>query len=145
MTELNALRTFLEKSSLSNSVELPLVHSTSAYAAKKIIFSEMLKPQPCNVFKGEDLTYLFYGRPSYKKFTDNQISKYWELPAVFIIDYAQVEHDRVFPFDSGAFEGKRYPSFINMMDLKDFEVSATKDAPKRLVAAFSSMRVVISG
>lgn len=115
---------------------MPAVHSTSAYSAKKIIKGGLIKPQACDVYDQEDLTYLFYGRPSYKKIGESQLAKYWELPALFVMDYETIDCKRILPFDSGAFSGKRYPEFINMMDINDFEVTSTLSAPQRLISSF---------
>lgn len=36
---------------------LPLVHSTDAFALRTILEDGTVRPQPCNVFQGEALTY----------------------------------------------------------------------------------------
>lgn len=131
-----ALARFLAKNSIASSVSMPAVHTTKAYHAKKIIQGGLIKPQPCDVFKDDTLTYLFYGRPSYKRIGESQIAKYWELPSLFVMDYDTITAKRVYPFDTGAFANKRYPEFINMMDLEDFEVTSSLTAPQRLVASF---------
>jgi len=73
----NALTRFLTKNTIQRSAEMPVFHTTSAYSAKRIILDGTIDPSRCSVFKGDDLTYLFYGRPSYKKTGESQISKYW--------------------------------------------------------------------
>jgi len=123
-----ALSNFLMKNSIGTTGAMPVIHTTNAYAGKKIIQGDLIKPSRCDVF-GEDLTYLFYGRPSYKKTGDAQIAHYWELPALFVMDYDKIAYKRIFPFDTGAFEGERYPSFINMMPLEEFEVTGALEAP----------------
>ena len=40
------------------------------------------------------------------------------------------------PFDSGAFASKRYPNYINMMDLNDFETGSDPEAPHKLIGTF---------
>ena len=43
----------------------------------------------------------------------------------------------MFPFDSGAFAAKRYPSFANMMDRSEFELDPSdKEAPHKLIGTF---------
>jgi hypothetical protein len=113
---------------------MPVIHTTSAYAAKQIIKGDLIRPRPCDTFKGEELTYLFYGRPSYKKIGDSQIAQYWELPSLFVMDYDAIDLKRIYPFDTGAF-GK-FPNFISMMPLEEFELAASLGAPQRLVSAF---------
>ena len=112
------------------------MHTTSAYRSKGILRAGALEPQPCDVFKGENLTYFFYGRPSYKRESKNQISKYWELPVVFIMNYSSVKIRRIYPFDTGAFLRNYYPDFIGMTPLQEFELDSTIDAPQRLVGSF---------
>jgi hypothetical protein len=131
-----ALAKFLSKNSISSSLSMPAVHTTSAYTAKRIIKGGLIKPQPCDTFKDEDLTYLFYGRPSYKRTGESQLAKYWELPSLFVMDYDAISTKRIFPFDTGAFVAKRYPEFIGMMDIGEFEVTSSLTAPQRLVASF---------
>jgi len=131
-----ALAKFLSKNSISSSLSMPAVHTTSAYSAKRIIKGGLIKPTPCDTFEGEDLTYLFYGRPSYKRIGESQLAKYWELPSLFVLDYDAISTKRVFPFDTGAFASKRYPDFIGMMDINEFEVTSALTAPQRLVASF---------
>lgn len=114
---------------------MPAVHTTSAYAGKKIIQGDLIRPQHCEIFD-ESLTYLFYGRPSYKKIGESQVAHYWELPALFVMDYETIDVKRIFPFDTGAFKRKKYPSFINMMPMDEFEVTNALSAPQRLVSAF---------
>jgi hypothetical protein len=130
-----ALARFLGKNSIPNSATMPLVHTTTAYRAKKVIQNGFLDPQNCDVFN-EELLYLFYGRPAYKKHSSSQISKYWELPTVFILDYDVVKKGRIYPFDTGAFMNRRYPDFFNMMDLDDYDVGHVFQAPQRIVGSF---------
>jgi hypothetical protein len=40
------------------------------------------------------------------------------------------------PFDSGAFHGKLYPSYINSFELAHFETNAAADAAPRIIGAF---------
>lgn len=133
---IGALARFLNKNSVGSSLALPALHSTSAYQAKQIIKGGLINPQPCPVYKGEDLTYLFYGRPSYKKLGESQLAKYWELPSIFVMEYQTIDIKRVFPFDTGAFIQNRYPNFISMMDISEFEATNSLSAPQRLVGSF---------
>jgi hypothetical protein len=129
-----ALTAFLSKNTVGASPTMPAIHTTSAYNAKHIIHGSLIKPQPCDTFKGEELTYLFYGRPSYKKIGESQIAQYWELPSLFVMDYDLISAKRIYPFDTGAFQN--YPNFISMMPMHEFEVTGTLNAPQRLVGAF---------
>ncbi len=133
---MGALENFLARNSVGSSATMPAIHTTSAYNAKRIIKGNLLEPQQCPVFKNEALTYLFYGRPSYKYSTDTQISKYWELPSLFVYDYTRIKCKRIYPFDSGAHDRKLYPNFLNMMPLDEFELNGQINAPERIVGSF---------
>jgi hypothetical protein len=133
---MGALENFLARNSVGTSTTMPAIHTTNAYNAKRIIKGNLLSPQDCTVFKNDSLTYLFYGRPSYKYSSDSQVSKYWELPSLFIFDYTKIQCKRIFPFDSGAHNIGLYPNFLNMMPLEEFEVNGQINAPERIVGSF---------
>ena len=130
----SAIIEFLSKNSIPSSSHLPLVHTTPAYYLPKILKEKVIDPRPCDTFIGEDLAYFFYGRPAYKFGESQQDAKYWELPALVIIDYDQVSPKRTFPFDSGAF--KKYPNFISMMDRDEFDAATVIDAAPKIVGSF---------
>ncbi|RDV05916.1 hypothetical protein DXH95_00180 [Sphingorhabdus pulchriflava] len=136
MTFDNALSRFLSKNTVRKSAEMPVFHSTSAYSARRILFDNVINPQSCNVFQNEKLTYLFYGRPSYKRESRSQITKYWQLPAVFLFDYKVSRYKRIFPFDTGAFENGIYPEFFGMMPRNEYDTGSMPDSPSRLVSSF---------
>lgn len=115
---------------------MPIFHTTSAYNAKNIILNGVIDPRSCDVFRGEKISYFFYGRPSYKMQNKQQIAKYWQLPSVFIFDSDIVDMVRCYPFDTGAFEEKLYPEFFNFMPRDSYEVSEIIDGPQRLISAF---------
>ncbi len=132
----SALSRFLTKNTISGVLEMPVFHSTSAYAAKNIIFDGLIEPKQCNVFKDDELVYLFYGRPSYKTVSESQIAKYWQLPSVFIFDYDIAKFERTYPFDTGAFEAGIFPDFFSMMPREEYQVGGSLEAPSRLVSSF---------
>jgi hypothetical protein len=132
----NALERFLQKNTVGLSIDMPLFHTTRAYHAKKILKEGAIEPQNCQVFLGEKLSYLFYGRPSYKFSDDALIAKYWQLPTVFIFDSDVCNVERVFPFDTGAFENKMYPKFFGMMPRDEYELKGIADYPQKIVSAF---------
>lgn len=132
----NALERFLRKNTIGLSVDMPLFHTTRAYHAKKILRDRAIEPRNCQVFKNEKLSYLFYGRPSYKLNDDDAATKYWQLPTVFIFDADVCQVERLYPFDSGAFENKMYPSFFGMMPREEYELRGFADYPQKIVSAF---------
>src|ERR1700730_435093 len=135
---MSALLKFLQRNTVQAATpSLPYVHSTQAYHLKKIWRTETIEARPCEVFVNENLNYFFVGRPAYKRFHVTQQSEFWELPVCFIVNFASVtDVRRIFPFDSGAFKAKRFPEYINMMDIDEFEVSSDPGAPTKIVGAF---------
>jgi len=118
---------------------LPLVHSTDVYAFSDIVSGKSLSPSPCSVFDGEMLTYLFYGRPSYRpNINEEPTSLGHYLPIVIIFKPNWLsEIKRIFPFDSGAFSRGFYKHFIHkMMSLEDFELDTDPETPGRVVSQF---------
>lgn len=127
---------FIARNSVMPSIAMPLVHTTAAYFVDEIRQSDALTPQKCDVF-GTPLTYFFVGRPAYKVRESDGEAEVWELPCCFIFEYDVVPSPkRVFPFDSGAFAKGRMPSYVKMMEMEDFEVSATPQAPLKIVGAY---------
>ena len=131
------LRDFLNRNQITKSNPLPLVHTTESYYLKKILKTGHIEARPCNVFAGEKLSYFFVGRAAYKREL-HQEAEYWELPTCIVRNFTTNGVTRVFPFDSGAFNAKRYPHSINMMDLNDFETAADLEAPQKLIGTFFS-------
>lgn len=110
------------------------MHSTAAYLAKKIIATGEIEPRPCDIFVGENLAYFFVGRAAYKKLGDE--APYWELPSSFVFEFTSKGARRVFPFDSGAFARKQYPSYVSMMEMSDYELSSDPAATEKLIGTF---------
>ncbi len=136
---MNALQRFLQKNQIVPTDPLPLVHTTEAYNLKRIVGTNQIEVRPCDVFAGEKLSYFFVGRAAYKKPTREE-AEYWELPACLVVSFFIKGVRRIFPFDSGAFAGRRYPHFINMMDLNDFQVGDDLTAPHKLIGTFFPSR-----
>jgi hypothetical protein len=132
---MSALQKFLQRNQITKARPLPLVHTTESYYLKKIIETGRIKVQPCNVFAGESLSYFFVGRSAYKRDL-LQEAEYWELPTCLVFNFFIDGAKRIFPFDSGAFAAKRYPKYINMMDLHDFETRKDLEAPHKLIGTF---------
>lgn len=131
---MSVLSEFLKRNQISSAQPLPMVHTTESYFLKKIIASGRIEARPCNVFRGENLSYFFVGRAAYKREL-NQEAEYWELPSCVVFEY-DGSAKRIFPFDSGAFKGRRYPNFLNMMDLSDFDAGPEPSAPQKIMGTF---------
>lgn len=130
---------FLAKNTIIPSNTLPLIHSTPAYHLRSIANSDTIIPQPCDVFTPDDLTYFFVGRPAYKHHAGPGETPAWELPCCFIFEYTSISpFKRVFPFDSGALYNKKYPSYISLMDMSEFNSASIVDSPSRIIGAYFS-------
>lgn len=132
---MSALQRFLQRNQITKARPLPLVHTTDSYYLKKIVETGTVKAQRCNVFRGENLSYFFVGRAAYKRDLQQE-AEYWELPTCLVFSFFIDGVKRIFPFDSGAFNSKRYPNFVNMMDLNEFVVQDDKEAPHKLIGTF---------
>ncbi|MGH7047383.1 MAG: hypothetical protein ACREE2_13465 [Stellaceae bacterium] len=135
---MSALAKFLERNSAKLGKPLPLVHTTRAYFLKQILDRKKIDVIPCDVFN-EPLAYFFVGRPAYKWETAGEAAE-WELPVCFVFEYDVADAKRIFPFDTGAFKSK-YPPYISMMDLDEFELSAVSHGPERLIGTFFASRL----
>lgn len=115
--------------------QLGLTHVTDCARLAGLVASRKLEPRQCSVF-GEPLTYLFYGRPAYRRA--------WNDGATSNLDYARIclilkdevasKAHRILPFDSGGY--KRYSgAFHDSIALADFEILPT-DHPLKAIGAF---------
>jgi hypothetical protein len=135
MPRKTVFQSFLQKNSIDPRNYLPLVHSTDAYLLKRSLIEKKLSTRPCDTFTGESLLYFFVGRPAYKKETPEEAA-YWELPSCILFDFDVKEAKRIYPFDTGAFSRKLYPSYINMMNVDDFLITPSSENVKRAIGAF---------
>lgn len=113
-----------------------LMHSTAVGRGAQIIVQGELRTRPC-VEYGQDLLYLFYGRPAYKPLPGVPASGIDEhLPMCLVIDPALMDDAvRILPFDSGGYH--RYAALTGeLLDRPDFELGPGRDIPMRLVRAF---------
>lgn len=113
-----------------------LMHSTAAGWGAQIIVQGELRTRTCTEY-GQDLVYLFYGRPAYKSLPGVAASGIDEhLPMCLVIDPALLDEAiRILPFDSGGYH--RYSGHIGpLLDRPDFELGPGREVPMRLVSAF---------
>lgn len=112
-------------------------HNTDAFALRRIIEEGQLAPCACPVF-GESLLYFFYGRPAYRFNEQGSMRISGRAPVVIVLDPDIIaEGKRLHPFDTGAFENKRYTEWLHeSMQLADFELACPSDAPQRHVSSF---------
>lgn len=118
-------------------VHLPLTHVTDGYSFRDIMSHEELLPSPCSIY-GENLLYLFYGRPAYRSAAQqesNGSDAYWPICFVMKPDVASAL--RIYPFDSGAFHYQRFDRFMyHRMMKEDFELDPDPTVPGKLVRLF---------
>jgi hypothetical protein len=129
-----SLSEFLAASNLPDLLNLPWVHSTAAQNLFDILASQKILATPCTVFKGEELCYLFVGRPAYKTPSVPNPSS-WQLPVAFVVRFKKpppLKH--IHPFDSGAFFHRRLPSYITNFKLDRFELASNSALMGRLVS-----------
>jgi len=114
--------------------ELPLVHTSSAYSFDEIAHDNKLKPPgKCRHF-GEDLVYMYYGRPAYRTQSSKTARLRFNYPFIFIFDPSKISQvKRIFPFDTGAFDDGLFSSFYDKSSkLNDFELGPDLENAKRL-------------
>jgi len=110
--------------------------TVDAYAFRDAVERDGCDPHQCEVF-GEALIYLFYGRPAFR-IAEDDIAIGHSYPVVLVFENELVDKaTRMFPFDSGAFAGKRYSDFMHKrMTLGNFELPVSPEAPRKMVSAF---------
>ncbi|MDW5314497.1 hypothetical protein [Rhizobium sp. PL01] len=114
---------------------LPLVHSTESANIWKMLGHERVEVTPCDTFTGENLAYFFHGRPAYRKFHKNPQD--WELPFVLVLkSTCLLNIRRIFPFDSGAFQSSRLPSYVSRFNAEGYDVASNTAAIDLLVDIF---------
>lgn len=117
---------------------LPLTHCTKSEYFFDIVEAGEIAPRPCKVFC-DDVFYLFYGRPSYKPYSNSEYTNLEAFrPVAFILKPdSALSIKRIFPFDTGAHASKLYTDFIpEHASLENFELDASLDCAARSVALF---------
>jgi hypothetical protein len=104
---------------------LPVYHTCDGIDFRRHIRGGQLNSTDlCEVFN-ERITYLFYGRPSYKFNSPNSSTRRLEAyPVCLIFDFELIpEIKRIYPFDSGAKFHNMLDDFIDKkLQLVDFEI-----------------------
>ena len=124
---------------------LPIVHTTDGYCFREILNNSELQPKRCDVFKHDDLIYLFYGRPAYRSgagVKSTSLSMFY--PVCFLLDPHCFEKvKRVFPFDSGAFSNNLFEDFLHRdMTLDNFLVDPNPLSPGEIPSPETPARIV---
>ena len=113
--------------------ELPLVHSSRCEWASSLAGTPELQPRRCSVY-GEDLLYLFYGRPAYR-IKDRGFHEIAYCPICFILKLNRysLSHKRVLPIDSGGVTDGRFSPHIDSVQRDSLELDASVDSAQKLV------------
>jgi len=118
---------------------LPVVHTTDALNFRDALDDGGLEPQPCNVYEGECLTYLFVGRPLFPPNSSADPSKLSQYYPVCILFKPEIvaKAKRILPFDSGGFVGKLYARVMHpKMRLGDFLLEPDARTPGKFISLF---------
>jgi hypothetical protein len=113
-------------------------HICDLFRARSALEQQSLRAFPCKKFNGEELLYLFYGKPSFRPDSTREGKRFGAFyPVCFVVKLnASIQLRRVFPFDSGAFP-ERYADFFHKdMSLDDFLMPADYESARRIVTGF---------
>jgi hypothetical protein len=118
---------------------LPVVHTTDWLVFRDLMeVNSVLQNVQCPVF-GEDLLYLFYGKPCYRMHAEIEPTS---LSAFYLISILFEPHSigaprRVLPFDSGAFAKGLYAASLHpRLRPLDFELNSSIQGAAQAVATF---------
>lgn len=113
------IQEYLDDKELNTELKSLIAFHTTDFKSFELIGESNLTPTNCRVFNDE-LLYLFYGRSSYSKYSNGQVSLEDNLFAASMgIGQNDLNEDgiyKVFPFDSGAFYDDRFKPHISKME-----------------------------
>lgn len=114
---------------------MPFFHTCEYVHFLKILDAAALSPVHCDVY-AEDLLYLFYGRPAYRKVNREASNMSAFMPVGFILDNAAVSTmKRIAPFDTGGFS--EYKGFIHPNSPREeYYLSPNKNAIEQFLNFF---------
>jgi len=117
---------------------MPLTHCTKSEYFFDMIREGAISKRPCKVF-GEELVYLFYGRPSYRPYaeTANTSLDAFRPVALLFRPEAIAAIRRIHPFDTGAFANGLYGHFIpGHARMQNYEIRPDLEAASKSVSFF---------
>ena len=119
---------------------MPLVHVCDSFTFRKIMVSGVIAPAHCKVFK-KDLSYFFYGRPSYRVSSQEQTTNAKSMfPICFILDPSCVSViSDAYPFDTGAFCAGIFSDYVHpKSDISDYRFVNQMEFIQKFVGYFYS-------
>lgn len=117
---------------------LPFFHTCEAIYLQSILDSGELQPRYCGVY-GEELLYLFYGKPAYKS-ADPANSRFnYMMPVIFVVNNEAVKTiKRAVAFDSGAFNHYTDHYLHKSMKKEEFYLTPEKGTLNKMIDYFFS-------
>jgi len=118
---------------------LPVYHTCDGFDARNHIEKSAIHtPQTCEVFN-EKITYLFYGRPAFKYFVDEDATTNLAFyPVCFVLNIDHIGPiKRLFPFDTGAMFHNRFKRYMHPKQaVMDFELEPNSNRINDVVLHF---------
>ncbi|TYA74393.1 hypothetical protein [Seonamhaeicola marinus] len=117
---------------------LPVFHSCDAFSFRSILKDREINTQLCNVYKGENLVYFFYGKPAYRVNDEynTRLKSFYPI-SLILKENALEDVKRIMPFDSGAFHFGLFKDYLHpKMTLSDFELNGSMDNTRKIVHYF---------
>lgn len=117
---------------------MPLVHICDCFTFRKILATGVISPTLCKVFN-KQLSYFFYGRPSYRVGPNNCTSNATSMfPICFIIEPGQINSiSGAYPFDTGAFQQGFFSRYVHpKASVSDYELVGELEFIQKFVGYF---------
>lgn len=107
------------------------------HVTKGLLAQDIIEEGNIELGAGTDpRAYCFYGRPAYRIHGDGTIKVEAACPFCFLFKPDLIkEADRIFPFDTGAFEKRMYKHILmKEMNLGDFSLERKVERPNKLIS-----------
>lgn len=116
---------------------LPFVHTCDCFSFREIFNSGFIVPQYCDVFN-EELSYYFYGRPSYRVNNSSCSNLPFYFPVCFVISPECIGKIKyMYPFDTGAYKKGFYSNYIsNRSVVTDYKLNNSLDFLRKFINFF---------
>jgi len=115
---------------------MPLFHVCTSYAFRSIFNDLRLDTKPCKVFN-EPLLYFFYGKPAYRIKEGSEVGDASMFPVCWGIDANSIEDIvRIYPFDSGSFDGIISQKIADHFKLDNFKLDNNLETIQKFISFF---------
>lgn len=119
---------------------MPFVHVCDCFTFRKILATGVIAPTLCKVFD-KQLSYFFYGRPSYRVGSADSTSNAMSMfPICFILEPNQITSiSDAYPFDTGAFRAGIFSRYVHpKADVSDYKLVGELEFLQKFVGYFYS-------